>query len=200
MKDNDLETREKILKKTLELIRSEKDYSKITVRRIVSYAGVSLSAVNYHFGSKKELIDETVRRPIIEFLASNSMPDDAYADDPIKRLKELMKLPARYLAENPNVSRISILSDMTEPAGNDLTMQTLAFLMPTARRALPGLGEKEAALKVWELISLVQTAFLRSMQFASLTGLDYFDGKSRGKFIDNYINNMVKNKEGNSNV
>lgn len=195
MKESDLETRERILKYTLELIRKEKDYSKITIRRIVSNARVSLSAVNYHFGSKKELIDEVVRRPILEFLAASGIREQAFGDDAIGRLKAFVKAPARYLAENPNVSRISILSDMTDPAGGDLTQQTLAFILPAARAAFPRLGEQETALRMWGLISLLQTSFLRSLQFSALTGIDYFDGESRDRMIDHYIDNITENEE-----
>lgn len=196
MKATDLETREKIMKCTLELVKSEKDYSKITIRRIVSAAGVSLSAVNYHFGSKERLINEVIEKPIFEFLSSGVNPYEKYAADPVKMLKEAVKLPARYLAENPNISRVSILSDMTAPIDSDLTGQTINYLMPAAGAALPGMDEKAIGLELWSLISLIQTAFLRSRAFSRMTGVDFFSDEDRDAFLEKYVDILICKNRG----
>jgi AcrR family transcriptional regulator len=192
MNDNDLKTREKIMESTLDLIKSEKDYSKITIRRIVSAAGVSLSAVNYHFGSKEKLINEVIKRPILEFLLSKGNPYEKYKDNPVKMLKELVKLPAKYLAENPNISSVSIISDMSGLIDNDLTEQTISYLMPAARQAFPNIEEKDIGLELWVLVSFIQTAFLRSRSFSTLTGIDYFNEKYRNMLLEKYIDMLVK--------
>lgn len=196
MKDKDLETRNKILKYTLELVQNEKDFSKITVRRIIAGAGVSLSAVNYHFGSKEKLINEVISTPIRKFLSSQADPYADYKDDAIKKLKELVKLPARYLAENPNISRISILNDMMYPIENDLTEQTINFLIPAFKDAFPGRKEEEIKQELWNLISVLQTAFLRHHSFCKLTGVDFFNGKERNKFLEDYIDMLIKKNGG----
>jgi len=195
MKDKDLETRDKILKYTLEMVQNERDFSKITVRRIIAGAGVSLSAVNYHFGSKEKLINEVISMSIRKFLSSEADPYVEYKDDAVKKLKELVKLPARYLAENPNISRISILSDMTNPIENDLTEQTIYFLMPAAKEVFQGKKEEEIKQELWKLVSIIQTAFLRHQSFIKLTGVDYFNSKERNKFLEDYID-MLVNKIG----
>lgn len=196
MRDNDIETREKIMNTALELVKSETDYAKITVRKIVSAAGVSLSAVNYHFGSKEKLINEVVKRPILEFMASAENPYEKYADDPVKVFKEAVKLPAKYLAENPNIARISILSDMSAPIGNDLTEQTVNYLMPAAKAALSGLEQTDIEMELWGLVSLMQTAFLRSRSYLSQTGIDYFNERDRNRFLERYIDILIENKGG----
>ncbi len=196
MKDNDIETREKIMKCTLELIKSETDYSKITVRKIICAAGVSLSAVNYHFGSKEKLINEVIRRPIIEFLMAAGNPYEKYGGDPVKTFKEAVKIPARYLAENPNIARISILSDMTAPIGNDLTEQTVSYLMPAAKAALSGRDEKDIAVELWSLVSLIQTSFLRNQSFSALTGANYFNESDRNRLLEKYIDILIEKNGG----
>lgn len=191
MKENDSETKAKIMECTLALVKAEGDPAKVTVRRIIADAGVSLSAVNYHFGSKEKLINEVIRRPIMEFLAAQENPYDRYRDDPARMLKELLRLPARYLAENPNISRISILSDMTAPISDDLTDQTLAYILPAVRGLFPGKKEDEVGTIAWGLISSVQTAFLRSRNLKALAGVDYFDQAQRERFIDGLVDSLT---------
>jgi AcrR family transcriptional regulator len=197
MRDNDRETREKIMEHTLKLIESESDYSGITVRRIASAAGVNLSAVNYHFGSKEKLIGEVVKTSIVAFLSSKGSLVGQYAGEPARRLKELLKLPARFLAENPNISRISILSDMTNPLENDLSEQTIKFLEPAFRETFPRMGEHETGLELWKLVSTIQTAFLRSGNFNKLTGVDYFSDRERDEFLERCIDALAEKNGGN---
>jgi AcrR family transcriptional regulator len=200
MKENDLDTRERIMKYTLELIQNEKDFSKITVRKIIQNAGVSLSAVNYHFGSKEKLINEVIKKPIQQYLASQENPYEQYRDDPAKILKEAVKLPAGYLAENPNISRVSILSDMTNPIENDLAVQTMQYWRPAAKAAFPEKCEEEIWMILWEIASTIQAAFLRSNNFKARTGVDYFNKEERDRFLDKYIDILLKaNKEENKN-
>lgn len=196
MKDKDQETRNRILKYTLELVQNEKNFSSITVRRITTGAGVGLSAVNYHFGSKEKLVNEVIGLPIRKFLSSQPDPYSVYKDDPVRKLKELVKLPAGYLAENPNISRISILNDMTYPIENDLTEQTITFLMPAAKDVFPEKNEEEVRSELWKLISVIQTAFLRYHSFLKLTGVDYFNSTERNRFLEDYIDMLVKKNGG----
>lgn len=196
MKETDLQTRERIMQYTLELVKNESDYSKITTRRIVSNAGVSLSAVNYYFGSKEKLINEVIKRPILEFLASAGNPYEMYPKDPIRIFKEIVKLPARYLAQNPNISKISIMSDMSDPIENDLTEQTVKYIMPAAKDALTNMDEKQVQIEVWSLVSLIQTAFIRNKNFLKLTGVDYFSDNDRDMFLEGYIDILAEKNGG----
>ena len=59
--DTKTDTKTQILDTTERLI-AEKGFTTTTLRNIVSEAGVNLSAVSYHFGSKEELYLAVVRR------------------------------------------------------------------------------------------------------------------------------------------
>ena len=196
MKENDLDTRERIIKHTLELIQNEKDFSKITTRRIIQNAEVSLSAVNYHFGSKEKLINEVISRPIKQYLDSVESPYVKYREDPVKMLKEAVKQPADYLAENPNIARVSILSDMTDPMENDLAIQTMLYWRPAAKASFPLKSEVEVGLILWKISCLIQTAFLRSKNFKAQTGFDYFNKVERDRFIDDHIDKLLISHDG----
>ena len=49
---------------------AEKGFAETSLRNITSLAGVNLAAVNYHFGSKKELIQAVFARFLTPFCAS----------------------------------------------------------------------------------------------------------------------------------
>ncbi|NMB08114.1 MAG: TetR/AcrR family transcriptional regulator, partial [Tissierellia bacterium] len=55
MEDKNINTKEKILSTTIELYGMKGD---ITVREICEKAGVNVASINYHFGSKDNLLKE----------------------------------------------------------------------------------------------------------------------------------------------
>ena len=57
---NRFETKQKILKATLKILESE-GIQKLTVRKIAAEAGVNVAAVNYHFGSKDQVVFEALQ-------------------------------------------------------------------------------------------------------------------------------------------
>ena len=60
----ELDTRQRILD-AAELLFTEHGFDATTLRQITGAAAVNLAAVNYHFGSKEELIREVFRRRLI---------------------------------------------------------------------------------------------------------------------------------------
>jgi len=61
-------TKDKILN-AAEILFAEQGFSETSLRIITSVANVNLAAVNYHFGSKKELIQAVIDRFFIAFTA-----------------------------------------------------------------------------------------------------------------------------------
>ena len=62
-----LETKQKILN-TAELLFAEFGFNDTSLRQITGAAGVNLASVNYHFGSKKDLIKAVVDRYLSVFM------------------------------------------------------------------------------------------------------------------------------------
>jgi AcrR family transcriptional regulator len=63
------QTVEGILKATERLLSKSKTLDAVSVRRIANDAGVNISAVSYHFGSREQLIAEAIRRVYRRFNA-----------------------------------------------------------------------------------------------------------------------------------
>lgn len=64
-------TRERILD-TAERMFAQKGYAPVTMREIAAEAGVSLSGLPYHFGSKQELLRSVLDRRVDEFQAERA--------------------------------------------------------------------------------------------------------------------------------
>lgn len=61
------EVKKSIIKATIEIIeKSDGDIKNITARKIADKSGVALGLINYHFGSKENLIAECCREIINE--------------------------------------------------------------------------------------------------------------------------------------
>ena len=80
---------------------------------------------------------------------------------------------------------------MTAPIDNDLTEQTVKYLMPASKAAFPGMDEKAVGLELWSLVSLIQTAFLRNRSFSQMTGVDYSNDEDRDAFLEKYVDMLV---------
>lgn len=97
------DTKQDILKATVELIRDE-GIECATLRRIASRADANLALVNYHFGSKEKLINQAVRSLVLTF-------DDVFKvleDDlmpPKERLKQFFYRYVQHLQQYPGLVR-----------------------------------------------------------------------------------------------
>lgn len=146
---------EKILDKTLYLIGKTGSF-KVPVRSIVKEAGVNVSAINYYFRSKEELLKQ-----VKEFYIKNTLSAyeiiDASEIPPEERLitatNEIMEYSIRYpgilvilkeakenrnlnplddkiisITEEVNSKLLRLLADILEASGEDLAFKNTIFM------------------------------------------------------------------------
>lgn len=86
---------------------SEKGFAETSLRNITTKAGVNLAAVNYHFGSKKELIQAVFARFLNSFCQRLDQKVDAYQQQRGSAQPDLnavlMMLPATALEDDKGV-------------------------------------------------------------------------------------------------
>mgnify|MGYP002623966150 CR=1 FL=1 len=83
-----LTTKQNILQATLDLIKTE-GADQVTLRKITAAANVNLALVNYHFGSKDNLINEALKMLLTTFQENFSVLDDTSLP-PKDRLKAFL--------------------------------------------------------------------------------------------------------------
>lgn len=76
LEEKDLSRKENILKVTLDILKEEGTKG-VTIRKIARLAHVNVALINYHFGSKDNLINEALKIVITDLRASFTILDDS---------------------------------------------------------------------------------------------------------------------------
>ncbi|MDI9497636.1 MAG: TetR/AcrR family transcriptional regulator [Bacillota bacterium] len=184
MKETHSDIREVIITATTSLIRrSEGLVEKITIREIAQRAGVSVGLVNYHFGSKKELIEICVERIISQVMSAFGEDRAAEGAAPRQRGREMTAFILRvfeFLLAHPEISRISMLSDLSSPGPESNSSISYRAIC----RALPaGEAEEYRRVRAFLLLAGIQSAFLNLRTCPELLGFDLDDAARRECFF-----------------
>ena len=103
---NELGTKERIIKVTMELIASE-GFQNVTIRKIANQADVNLAAVNYHFGSKDAVINEALKTVMAQLINAFSQLKDA-GTEPREKLRLFIITYSNVLFKYPDIIKIII--------------------------------------------------------------------------------------------
>ena len=184
--------KELLIDQTIELIKeSDGNPESITARAIAQRSGVALGLINYHFGSKDNLLAECSDKMINDLLSSMKpgvvkAEDDGLSDR--DRLTGYAKQTFEYLFANRAIVKMSILSDFRSyGAGTNSSLTQKGFQM-----ALRGdIPEKSKRLIAFGLASSMQAAFLAADESKKITGYDLHTKKGRSSFIEDTVNMLM---------
>lgn len=156
--------------------------NEITARMIAGKAGVGLGLINYHFGSKEQLITECVQR-IIGRVVSEFRMEKQYETDK-ERLRACAVSVFDFLFEHPAVSRVSILGDWqnyTENCNSVLTQQGFQRFLEK------GMSEENKSMSAFILTAAMQAAFLGGETMKQLLGYDFAKAGDRAAYIGKLV-------------
>lgn len=178
--------KEQIINTTIELIQEHNgDVSKITIRKISERANVGLGLINYHFGSKENLIIDCVQRIInnVVMCFSTNKKECAVSEElsDLDKLANWAKQVFNFLFENHAISRISILGDMQNYCADSNSVNTQkGFAMALSHIS----NESTRRLLVFVLTSAIQVAFLSGSSSKEIIGYDLYVKEERDLYID----------------
>jgi AcrR family transcriptional regulator len=182
----------KIINVTKELIsKGDGDINKITIRAIAEKADVGVGLINYHFKNKENLIEICVQQMIGDAVDS-FRPDLDNTSVPVERLSATVKQVMDFLFSNEAISRISILSDMKNPTGNDNSTKTMLGFLSNLKGSM---DEGEGKKLIFALTAILQSIFLRKDASCDILGIDVSNKKDRDELIELIIRKLF-NKEG----
>jgi AcrR family transcriptional regulator len=176
-KQNQSHIKEKIIDATISLIESSDGLiENITMRAIAQKADVAVGLINYHFTSKKNLIELCVQRIISHvmrtFPTGYAMGEESEGDKSGGDMASFTTSVFAFLINHPEISKISMLSDLSHP---DIKSNSSA----SYRAILKALPETESEnirkVKAFMLLSTIQSAFLNRETSEALLGFNLND-------------------------
>ncbi len=173
-------TKEHLIRTAARLISGAGSASEITIRKIIAAAGVNLNAVNYHFGSKENLIREAVRSIIGTYFQDRNMRPGSTGTDAYANLARICD----FLFDEPVAARLALEAEVgISGGGASLTAETMEFFLALIRLALPKQEEAELRRRVWMLIATVHQLVLRPAGCEEWLGFDPHDKGARDSFL-----------------
>lgn len=119
----DCSTKDAIIKATLRLIEKE-GFKEVTIRKIAKLADVNVALINYHFGSKDQLLNEVIRIFVDSLKDSFTIFDDLSLT-PKERIKAFLLQYLRAFRQYPFIGRRIIQED---PVLFNSQMEYMEFL------------------------------------------------------------------------
>ena len=186
------EAKQRILNATVELLQSESEIEKITIRRIAEKAGVGIGLINYHFQNRDNLLKEAIDQITGQKAMTWLNPDFQVSDIPaVDRLRSLLKDTSDLIIQYPQYTEISVSYALHH---SDLEVQKM--ILPLLREIF-GMSKTELELRLYSMmiISSLQVALLRYSTFQTYIGLDLFEKTQRDQCIDIILDTILNNKE-----
>ena len=188
------EAKESIIQAAIGLIEvSDGNIRNITARSIADKSGVSLGLINYHFGSKDNLIAICCSRIINKTLVSMSpenidyKKDDGLTDK--ERLISYAKQTFEFIYKNDSTVKLSVLSDLQDYSPDCNSVLTQKGFLLALRGDMPESQKKHIA---FSLVSIMQSAFLAGDNAKEITGYDLKTAKQRAQFISDTVNMLFE--------
>lgn len=181
--------KEKIIEATTSLINENKgDLNLVTARKIANRAEVGLGLINYHFGSKEQLVTECVQKILTEQIKVYA-PDDVTAMSTIeedkKRLTDWAKRIFEFIYKNRSIVGISILGDMR----NNLEVSNSVYTQIGLEQAIrSNMDDRKKKQMIFTLTSTMQGAFMQDNVVKSRLGFDFSKKEDRDQYIDSLVN------------
>lgn len=192
MADKDM--KQNIIKAAIALMEREKSkVEEVTVRDIAAEAGVGVGLINYHFGSKDELLRQCADSAVAQELSKFRIAVERLSElTPLERLREMAKRSCDYMAEHPELNRLSLITDLRrESFLEDNTDDCMAAFLPlVAEAGGTELIDSQTAFRTHILVHALQAGILRSASILERIGLDFYQKADRDKFVDMTINQL----------
>lgn len=181
--NNTVNVKNRIIEVTTEFIEQHNGSVKdITSRMIAAKADVGLGLINYHFGSKENLITECVQRIIKKVVTGFQMTKQYETDK--ERLTACAVYVFDFLFEHSAISRVSILGDLqnyTENCNSVLTQQGFSLSLKNS------ISKEDKSMLVFILTAAMQAAFLGNGTIRQLLGYDFAKAGDRAAYIGKLV-------------
>ncbi|HEY8468474.1 MAG TPA: TetR/AcrR family transcriptional regulator [Longimicrobiales bacterium] len=164
-------------------------YDGASVRAITARAGANLGAITYHFGSKRALYDEVVRR-CLEPLAERVLMLAQGSATPLDRIGMVARAFADYMRANPDIPRLMLQALVQGQEPPRAALPTIVR-MHGALAALVREGQADGSIRPGDpallaigVVSHPLHLVLVGRALKTVVGLDLDDPGERARVLD----------------
>jgi len=187
-------TRDRILHATLKIIGKE-GFQSITIKKIADLAEVNIAAVNYHFGSKTNVINEAMKVLNKKLIKCFEVLENKEIS-PEERLRSFLLSYMERALEYPDIFRNFIYRTINECGENS---DYVGFLkkegIEKIKRALKEAGAKaeneELSMKMLQMISSIELPILLGKHMNQLSGIDFDHEEIRVKYTEMILKSLL---------
>lgn len=196
--ENEQNTKDLILKTTIELINSE-GFDGITTRKIASLANVNVASINYHFKSKDNLINEALKIITSTFRNAFIILGEDF-DDPKKQLKKFIKTYIKIAFDYPKIMK-QVLGQgiFSFPVQQEYLsfFKNLGFdkLKEIISKITGENDERKLTLKVLQLLGSILFPIVMSPIIGQITNINFLDIDTMYSYVEDQIDNILQSSE-----
>jgi AcrR family transcriptional regulator len=197
MKHEFPDAKRRLLDAAIALLGDTPDPDALTVRRIAKHARMGIGLINYHFGSKENLLDEAIgelmrKEAGLDISAGTPRAKETADVPPAALIREILKRTARTFLRYPALARLTVRRALL--AGDYGSERTI---LPILRLHFGAeLSEPELRVTAIQIVTPIQAMALRPEDVEVFTGLDLTDESIVDRVIDRLVDNILVQPKG----
>ncbi len=194
MSPEEASTKERILKTAAALLFKGGPES-FTTRTLAQEAGVNTAAINYHFKSKENLIEEAVYTASARAFSAGLAILRDVSIQPRERLTRFYQGYAMGLVEYKWITRTAFRDFIMRDRGGSRYEGLLQEMVTETAALIKGADAGESREKAMALLSAVCFPFLMMGSLAGIGSFDFGNQDERNRYIGLLVDSVAGNKE-----
>lgn len=185
--------KERILNSTLYIIGKE-GFQNVTIRKIAAAADVNIASINYHFGSKDNVINEALKCLTSKFVTSFKILDNKHLT-PIERMRNFLRSYSDVSVEYPDVFRNFVDKLLYN---EDLQPEYIEFIQQEGIKSIRNILEELTGIKDDNHLHMMGLQMISSLIFpvllnnrvTNISNLNYKDKDVRYEYVELLIKSI----------
>jgi len=185
--------KDRILNSTLYIIGKE-GLQNVTIRKIAATADVNIASINYHFGSKDNVINEALKCLTGKFITSFKILDNKQLD-PIERMRNFLRSYSDVSIEYPDVFR-NFVNNLIY--NQELQPEYIQFIQQEGIKSIRNTLEELTGTRSdhhlymmgLQMISSLIFPVLLSNKVGNISNLNYNDKDTRYEYVELLIKSI----------
>ncbi|MCF7859733.1 MAG: TetR/AcrR family transcriptional regulator [Candidatus Cloacimonetes bacterium] len=188
------EIKQKIVITAIECIESE-GFQNVTIRKIPASAGVNVAAVNYHFGSKEQLLQIVMQASLQESFVNNINDySELWKTETRKALKLFLTETLKGAINYPNLTKAHFSSVFNYNNYETDSMKMFTDFMHRFYKLIQDIlkqNGEQGKIAAAQLFSTILIAGMMPELYSDFSQLDMKSPEIQDKFIENLMQNYI---------